>query len=147
MFFLHSQKVLGDCWWYSIEDFTWTEREINVEETTEKLGITEPTPRHSHSLVSNTEENCIYMIGGLSENDASLCENAFWVYDCVTDKWSNVEEFNYFSRRIGHVAVKHKNNLVIVGGYGADSSYSLDFFAIVFDLETKIIRPITPVQY
>jgi N-acetylneuraminic acid mutarotase len=136
--------VLGDTWFYSIVDFSWSERTTD-DESNKNLEIIEPTARHSHCIVSDNDGTNLYMLGGMSENDAALCNDAFWIFDTNTDKWTNVDEFNYFSRRIGHVAIKHKESLIIFGGYGANSSYSLDIFAIVIDLETKIIKPITQV--
>lgn len=139
--------VLGDCWWYSIEDFSWSERTLieSSPTSTNALAI-EPTARHSHCMVADIDGSQIYMLGGMSHNDAALCNDAFWIYDTSTNRWKNVESLNYFVRRIGHVALKHKNNLIICGGYGSNSSYSLNFFAIVIDLVTNIIKPIHQVS-
>lgn len=137
--------MLGDCWWYSVEDFSWVERE--ADESAKLLSIIEPSARHSHTLVSDVDGDQVYMIGGMSGNDATLCEDAFWLFETSKDKWINVEEWNPISRRIGHSVIKHKKFLIIIGGYGGDSSYSFDFFAAVLNLEGSDIKLIKQVGH
>lgn len=106
-----------------------------------------PGPRHSHAMASDFDGTIIYMLGGISENDTTLCEDAFWTFDTETDMWTNLEDWNAISRRVGHSMVKTQNSLIIVGGYGADSSYGFDFLAAIFDLECSTVKIVTQVIF
>ncbi|CAL8099572.1 unnamed protein product [Orchesella dallaii] len=129
--------VLGDCWWFQVDEFNWSE-------VPSSSGVGSwPTPRHSHAMASDMNGSTVYMIGGVSEDDTTLCEHSFWIYQAETDKWANIDEWNSFARRVGHSVVKNRNWLVIVGGYGADSSYGFDFLAAICDLECNTVKIVT----
>lgn len=136
--------VIGDSWYYSVDDFSWSE--IHPNSNSNQAVYPWPGPRHSHTLTSDIDGTVIYMIGGVSENDTTLCEDAFWMLDTETEKWTNLEDWDAVSRRVGHSTLKSKNLLFIVGGYGADSSYGFDFLAAVCDLECNTVKIITQVR-
>lgn len=138
------KMVLGDCWIYSVDEFIWTE----VQKTSVQ-NVSGPWPgaRHSHAMAADMKESLIYMVGGISDNDTTLCSDSFWVFDADSNKWSHIDEWDAVGRRVGHSIVKCKNSLIIVGGYGADSSYSFDFLAAILDLETNTTKVVSQVLY
>jgi hypothetical protein len=127
---------------YSVDDFSWSERKTNPEDPK----ALEPKPRHSHVIAADNDRNQIYMLGGVSENDVSLCKDAVWMFSVDKNEWNIDKELNLFARRIGHSALVHCNSLIIVGGYGADSKSPLDFFAAVIDIPSKDVKILIQVK-
>jgi len=130
-----------------VEDFSWSERSSLATSPPENKVPSEPAARHSHFLISDADGCKLFMIGGVSKDDTSLCEDAFWCYDPVKDSWKVDKQLSLYTRRIGHSVEKYKNFLIVVGGYGANSSSPLDFFAAVIDLSSKDVKLVSQVNY
>jgi hypothetical protein len=97
-----------------------------------------PSPRHSHSMCSDPKRSSIFLIGGISSDDSTLCNDAFWQYNYHSNSWSNWSNcFDSSSRRVGHAALIHGDTLLIVGGHGNQRDCGLETFVTSINLATR----------
>ena len=91
-------------------------------------------------MVSDSTRSSIFIVGGISSNDTTLCEDAFWQYNYHTNTWTQWSSFNSIARRAGHAAVIHKDVLLIVGGYGNQADTKLEHFITAINLDSKVVQ-------
>lgn len=122
------QKTLGDSWIFTSVTGSWERLD---EDKTEH-----PSPRHSHSMCASIFRNSIFLTGGISDNDTSLCLDSFWEYKLDQKKWKRWHNFESIGRKVGHMVIEHGSHLYIVGGYGNVRDTTLETFISTIHLET-----------
>lgn len=135
------QNVLADFWRFNLETSEWTNETDEIKGPDNMI----PSGRHSHCMITHPSGKSAYLVGGISANDVALCRDSFWIFQ-NNKEWTPVHHLKDVCRRTGHTIAMHNNKLIILGGYGADSSYSLDFTVICIDLLSYSHQLFVPVR-
>ena len=134
--FTNTQR-LNDAYCLDTKNFVWKRVPGSPKEPLPNNDHIEgwPDARANHSLVLS-EDGKIYMFGG--HGGANFQRQAFndlWMFDCETEKWTEIEpENNPPEGRGGHTSFILGTKLYVYGGWNSNNQFEN---AIQFDLETK----------
>jgi len=108
------------------------------------LSTNYPTKRHSHAVCTCPERESIFVVGGISKDDTSLCEDALWEYRYISKNglpaWKRWTEFESVGRKVGHKILFYGQCLHVIGGYGNDSDTSLGTFITTLNFDTSEVK-------
>ena len=101
--YIENQGCRNDFFQLDMLSLTWT-----------KLGIGQPSPRHSCSLTA-TLDNQLVLHGGQSAASRTL--NDTWLMDLTSYSWKQNTSMKYHGRQNHTATLGLNNNVIIVGGY------------------------------
>ena len=126
---------MGDFWWFDLEAMVWHEinidvdfnASVNVNDTNDK-----PCAREMHTLCSDAENDCLYLLGGRKE-DGGVCQD-FWMYNFEQGLWIELDAPP--SPRCAHTAVFLNQSRFIDAIGGWDGKGIIFDDCISYDAET-----------
>jgi hypothetical protein len=107
---------MEDFWWFDLEAMVWHEINVsgNVNVSTNDNAAKKPCAREMHTLCSDPENDCVYLLGGRKEG-GGVCQD-FWVYNFEQGSWIELDAPP--SPRCAHTAILNQSKFIdAIGGW------------------------------
>ncbi len=123
-----------DTWVYNIAGNIWTQ--MNP--------ATKPSARYNHAMVYDSTNNKIVLFGGY--DSYGYDDDETWVYDVVSDTWTQMNPTSKPSARSLHAMVydSDNNKIVLFGGYYYDYTSHYDDETWVYDVASDTWTQMNP---
>ena len=124
---------LNDTWVFDYETKIWTELTIP----------TSPTPRSSHVMVFDSDNEVIILFGGY--NGTSPAKDT-WIFNCTSEIWTEVTPEISPPERMSHAMVYDSVNgkVILFSGYGVEGPEVGDTWG--YDFSTNIWEEMNPTE-
>ena len=115
-----------------MDDFLWFDLDTKVWHDINANGNSKPCAREIHTLCSDTEKECVYLLGGI-KHDGEVCQD-FWIFDLATDSWTELDT-QPPSPRCAHTTVLIQSRSIdAIGGWDGKGIIFDD--CISYDMES-----------